>query len=161
MTSTPSARVAFITPEATLSHWQAHRRLTRRTISAFPDDKLFSFTVGGMRSFGELALEMLGMAVPTIKGMLTGEWSGFSMPTQNTKEDLLRAWDASTAEIDTIWPQIPAERFHETLTAFGQYTMVGHDLVLYVVDNEIHHRGQGFVYLRALGVEPPPFYDRS
>ena len=26
---------------------------------------------------------------------------------------------------------------------------------LYVIDNEIHHRGQGYVYLRALGIEPP------
>jgi hypothetical protein len=30
----------------------------------------------------------------------------------------------------------------------------------YWIDNEIHHRGQGYVYLRALGVEPPPFYER-
>jgi uncharacterized damage-inducible protein DinB len=26
--------------------------------------------------------------------------------------------------------------------------------------NEIHHRGQGYVYLRTLGIEPPPFYER-
>jgi uncharacterized damage-inducible protein DinB len=32
--------------------------------------------------------------------------------------------------------------------------------ILYVVDNEIHHRGQGYVYLCALGVEPPPFWER-
>ncbi|WP_245808378.1 DinB family protein [Deinococcus hopiensis] len=32
--------------------------------------------------------------------------------------------------------------------------------VLYGIDNEIHHRGQGDVYLRALGVEPPAFYSR-
>jgi uncharacterized damage-inducible protein DinB len=25
----------------------------------------------------------------------------------------------------------------------------------------VHHRGQGYVYLRALGIEPPPFYDRA
>jgi uncharacterized damage-inducible protein DinB len=29
------------------------------------------------------------------------------------------------------------------------------------IDNEIHHRGQGYVYLRALGIEPPGFYDRE
>jgi uncharacterized damage-inducible protein DinB len=32
------------------------------------------------------------------------------------------------------------ERFAETLTAFGQYPSVVHDLLLYVIDNEIHHR---------------------
>jgi uncharacterized damage-inducible protein DinB len=62
--------------------------------------------------------------------------------------------------LNTLWPQIPPQRFRETLTAFGQYTGVLHDLILYVIDNEIHHRGQGYVYLRALGIEPPPFFDR-
>ena len=35
----------FITPDALLAHWQGHRRLTRRVIDAFPDDKLFTFSV--------------------------------------------------------------------------------------------------------------------
>jgi uncharacterized damage-inducible protein DinB len=34
-------------------------------------------------------------------------------------------------------------------------------LLLYVVDNEIHHCGQGYVYLRSLGIAPPPFYERD
>lgn len=32
--------------------------------------------------------------------------------------------------------------------------------LLYMIDNEVHHRAQGFVYLRALGIEPPAFYER-
>lgn len=161
MSTSASSAPAFITPDATLHHWQGHRRLSRRTIVAFPDDQLFSYSVGGMRTFGDLALEMVGMSVPTVRGMATGEWSGFSMPAAKTKTDLLQAWDASTTEIDAWWPKLSAERFHETMTAFGQYTMIGHDLLLYVIDNEIHHRGQGTVYLRALGIAPPAFYDRS
>ncbi|NIP97073.1 MAG: damage-inducible protein DinB, partial [Gemmatimonadetes bacterium] len=52
------------------------------------------------------------------------------------------------------------ERFGETVTSFGQYTGPAHWQVLYVVDNEIHHRGQGYVYLRSLGIEPPAFWER-
>jgi uncharacterized damage-inducible protein DinB len=74
---------------------------------------------------------------------------------------VLRLWDESTEQLAVLWPQIPPQRFQETLTAFGQYTDVLHELILYVIDNEIHHRGQGYVYLRALGIAPPPFYDRS
>ena len=74
---------------------------------------------------------------------------------------MLRLWDTATKEINELWPQIPAARFQETITAFGMFTGVTSDLLLYVIDNEIHHRGQGYVYLRSLGVEPPPFYDRS
>ena len=42
---------AFISPADLLHHWQGHRRLTRRVIEAFPEDKLFSFSVGGMPPF--------------------------------------------------------------------------------------------------------------
>ena len=48
----------------------------------------------------------------------------------------------------------------ESDLAFGQWQMPIHGLLLYIIDNEIHHRGQGYVYLRALGIEPPPFYER-
>ena len=151
----------FITPDALLAHWQAHRRLTRRVIDAFPDDKLFSFSVGGMRPFGALALEMLTMGVPMVRGAISGDWSASASRDPRPKQDLLRLWDESTEQLNVLWPQIPPERFAETVTAFGQYTGVLHDLLLYVIDNEIHHRGQGYVYLRALGIEAPPFYDRS
>lgn len=59
----------FITPDALLAHWQGHRRVTRRVVEAFPDDKLFSFSVGGMRPFGTLAMEMITMSVPMIRGL--------------------------------------------------------------------------------------------
>jgi uncharacterized damage-inducible protein DinB len=151
----------FITPDALLTHWQGHRRLTRRVIDAFPDDKLFSFSVGGMRPFGALAMEMVTMAVPMVRGAVSGDWSSPSSRDARPKQEMLRLWDESTEQLNTLWRQIPSQRFQETLTAFGQYTGVLHDLILYVIDNEIHHRGQGYVYLRALGIEPPAFYDRS
>lgn len=152
---------SFITPDALLAHWQGHRRLTRRVIDAFPEDQLFTFSIGGMRPFGKLALEILGMGVPTLQGIVTGQWSWARTAESQPKAELLDRWDAATEHINGLWPQIPAERFYETMTAFGQFTGVVHDLLLYVIDNEIHHRGQGYVYLRALNVEPPPFYDRK
>lgn len=151
---------SFISPEAFLAHWQGHRRLTRRVIEAFPEDELFAFSVGSMRPFGALALEIIGMGGPMLRGVVTGEWDYSGGPGPSTRDEVLRLWDERTQEIDALWAQIPPERFHETLTAFGQYTAPVHDLLLYVVDNEIHHRGQAYVYLRALGIDPPSFPDR-
>jgi uncharacterized damage-inducible protein DinB len=157
----PSAAPAlFISPEALLEHWQGHRRLTRRVIEAFPDDQLFTFSVGGMRPFGALAMEMLSMAVPMVRGVLAGEWETSWDRDPKPRADILREWDAATDELNRMWAQIPAARWQEQMTAFGQYPGVAHDLLLYVVDNEIHHRGQGYVYLRALGIEPPAFWER-
>jgi uncharacterized damage-inducible protein DinB len=151
----------FITPDALLAHWQGHRRLTRRVMDAFPEDQLFTFSVGGMRPFGALALEMLTMAVPMIRGAVSGDWTMPRSGDAQAKADILRRWDESTEELNTLWAKLPPQRFAETITAFGQYTGTLHDLILYVIDNEIHHRGQGYVYLRALGIEPPPFYERN
>ena len=157
----PAASAAmFISTDALLEHWRGHRRLTRRVIEAFPDDHLFTFSIGGMRTFGELANELLSMAAPMAHGMATLEWGGYSPGKANTKKDILRGWDESTARIDDIWPQIPVDRFQKTITSFGTYTGTGHWQILYIIDNEIHHRAQGYVYLRALGITPPAFYER-
>ena len=156
-----AAHAVALTPEQMLTHWQGHRRLTRRVIEAFPEDRLFSYALGGMRPFGALALEMLGMAAPMLQGFVTEEWDGYRDGKAGTRAELLRRWDEDTDTIDRLWAQLPAEFFQETKTAFGQYTGPVYDLVLYVIDNEIHHRGQGYVYLRALGIEPPPFWERG
>jgi uncharacterized damage-inducible protein DinB len=161
MSADPVMSPLVITPEALLEHWQGHRRLTRHLIEAFPEDQLFRFSVGGMRTFGELALEMLGMAAPMVRGLVTGEWDAYSATEAGSREEVLRLWDESTEQLDALWARIPPERFQETITAFGQYEGRVYDLLLYVIDNEIHHRGQGYVYLRALGVEPPPFWVRD
>jgi uncharacterized damage-inducible protein DinB len=151
----------FISPDALLAQWQGHRRLTRRVIDAFPEDKLFTFSLGGMRTFGQLALEILSMGVPMLRGFVTDEWKTSMDRSARPKAEILRLWDEATPELDSLWRRIPPQRFAERVNAFGQYTDTMYALVLYVVDNEIHHRGQGYVYLRALGIAPPPFYDRQ
>lgn len=151
----------FITPQALLDHWQGHRRLSRRVIDAFPEDKLFSFSLGAMRPFGAMALEMLAIALPMVRGIADDKWDTSFNRDERPKAEILRLWDESTEQMNASWPTIPPARFQETMKAFGQYEGKVHDLVLYAIDNEIHHRGQGYVYLRALGIEPPPFYERA
>ena len=155
------SKATVLTPAELLTHWQGHRALTRKVLQAFPDDKLFSYSLGGMRSFGQLGNEFLGMALPTVRGITTGEWDKFEFARPTTKQELLAEWDKQTAALNSEFPAIPAERFSESMKAFGQWEMLGFQLLLYVIENEVHHRGQGYVYLRSLGIEPPAFYDRG
>lgn len=153
-----------ITSEQLLEQWQGHRRLTRKVIEAFPEDKLFSYSIGGMRPFAELAEEMIAMAGPGVKGVATGKWEyeGYRpKDSLTTKEDLLKRWDDVTEQINSLWPTIPPHRLQEIDNAFGQYEGPVYWHVLYFIDNEIHHRGQGYVYLRSLGIQPPAFWDRG
>jgi len=160
--TTAAAEAGILNSSDVLKQWQGHRRLTRRVIDAFPEDKLFSFSVGGMRPFSELAWEFIRMAVPIAEGVATGKWQEFDMSKASvtTKSDLLRVWDEQTKRLDEVFPQIPQHRFTEVDKAFDQWEGRGIDTIQYAIDNEIHHRGQGYVYLRALGIEPPPFWER-
>jgi uncharacterized damage-inducible protein DinB len=159
--ATEATPVNVLTADALLSNWQGHRRLTRRTIEAFPEDKLFQFSVGGMRPFAEMAWEFIRMAVPIVDGVSTGKWEEFKVDKPTTKSELLRLWDEQTTELNKKFPNIPPHRFREVDKAFGMWEAPGLVTIQYAIDNEIHHRGQGYVYLRALGIEPPPFWERD
>jgi uncharacterized damage-inducible protein DinB len=161
----------IITPEQMLNHWQGHRNLTRRVIDAFPEDKLFTYSIGGMRPFADMARELTGIAGMGVHGLAYGEWNkpeGLAywndtsdLAKVNTKEKLLEIWDNTTDEINRTWPEIPEGRFQEEEVAFGQYDGTNISHLLYFIDNEIHHRGQGYVYLRSLDIEPPYFWERG
>ena len=166
-TTTTTTNTPVITSQQFLKNWQAHRGLSRRVLAAFPEKELFDFSIGGMRPYNVLASEMIGLASAGINGAVTGKWATtpqldyFNPNTAlKTKAELLEAWDEVTEQIDTLWSQISAERFFETEAAFGQYPNTIINTLQYLFDNEIHHRGQGYVYLRALGIEPPAFWDR-
>lgn len=159
--ATETTPMNMLTAETLLNNWQGHRRLTRKTIEAFPEDKLFQFSVGGMRPFAEMAWEFIRMAVPIVEGVSTGKWEEYKTAKPSSKSELLRLWDEQTAELNEKFPKIPPHRFDEVDKAFGQWEMPGLATIQYAIDNEIHHRGQGYVYLRALGIEPPPFWERD
>jgi uncharacterized damage-inducible protein DinB len=158
--STSAAPV--VTADQLRRHWQAHRRLSRRMIEAFPEDALFNFSLGGMRPYAELAVEMLAMAGPVVRGVASGNWGTYTKPDMPaTRAELLRLWDTATAEIDQTWATLSPDRFQVVDSAFGQWEGPGYQTIWYALDNEIHHRGQGYVYLRALGIEPPAFWERG
>ena len=153
---------AVITSEELLNHWQGHRRLTRRVIEAFPDNEFFTFSIGGMRPFSALISELLAIAVPGLRQIAENSTETLNehLETATSKENVLKLWDAATADIDRHWKLIPEQRFHDTILTFGQYEGTVWSSIFYFIDNEIHHRGQATVYLRALGIEPPYFWER-
>ena len=155
------AEVSVQTARGILENWQGHRRLTRRVIEAFPEQELFAYSSGGMRPFSEMAWEFIRMAVPIVDGVSTGKWREFKGTKPTSKAELLGLWDAQTRELDQKFGEIPPHRFSEVDKAFGQWEGPGLATIQYAIDNEIHHRGQGYVYLRELGIEPPHFWERG
>lgn len=157
-----TSTVNVMSSQMLLAHWLGHRNVTRNVIEAFPEKEFFHHTVGGMRPFAEMVAEMLHMAVPIVQGAATRIWPTLDEKLNgSTKEEILKEWDESTEQIIALWPQISEERFAEVDVAFGMYEGPVRDTIMYGIDNEIHHRGQGYVYLRTLGIQPPFFWERG
>ena len=152
-----------ITAAELLEHWQGHRRLTRKVIEAFPEKELFSYAIGGMRTFAMLSQELLAIAAPGIRQIAVGKSEGLNEQNDkaNSKAELLALWDEATEQLNKYWVEIPTSKFHDTILAFGQYEGTIWSTIFYYIENEVHHRAQGYVYLRSLGIQPPFFYDRQ
>lgn len=162
MTTTAIATQQFISSTQLLEHWQGHRNLTRRVIDAFPEKELFEFSIGGMRPFAKLAVELISIAGSGLKGIVDHQEEKFSEEAfqPKTKEEILAKWDSETEVINHYFNLISEERFQEMFNLFGQYEFPVYQNILYFIDNEVHHRGQGYTYLRALGIDPPFFWER-
>src|SRR3546814_17064898 len=99
-----SATDVTLTPADILKHWQGHRTLTRRVIEAIPEEALFTHSIGGMRPFAELAMELNRMAAPGAPGVVTGEWNELDVfakeqgmyASPKTKEGILKLWEWAT-----------------------------------------------------------------
>lgn len=153
---------AIISPDELLAHWQGHRNLTRRAIEAFPEKEFFEFSISGMRTFAELSMELIGIGAPALKEIVSKQPRELQEDFDhgNSKAKILELWDANTLKINEYWAQISPERFRETVLLFGKYEDTVIASVFYFIDNEIHHRGQAYVYLRSLGITPPFFWER-
>lgn len=152
-----------ISPAQLLESWQGHRRLTRKVIEAFPEKEFFEFSIGGMRSFSDMVMELIGIAEPGLREIVTGKTAELKeeMDHKNQKAKLLELWDESTEKINVLWEKMDGIDYQKNIMSFGQFPGTVQSALFYFIENEIHHRGQGYVYLRSLGVEPPLFYDRD
>ncbi|RZK50419.1 MAG: damage-inducible protein DinB [Pedobacter sp.] len=154
--------VPIISKAELLNHWQGHRALTRRVIELFPESEFFTFSIGGMRTFSQLVAELIAIGAPAMKGIINRAVEPFHEESKSftTKSQFLAQWDLDTVEINKYWELLKEEEFNETFNLFGEYEFPIIQNILYFIDNEVHHRGQGYVYLRALNIEPPFFWER-
>jgi uncharacterized damage-inducible protein DinB len=152
-----------LTPAQLQEMFEGNRRLTIRTVEAFSEQDLFGYKPAeALRPFADMVKELLGMELAYVRGTATGEWAYTSAyPEVNTKQGLLDACKAVAAQASEWWPKITAERLlnveEDGLFGGPQSNL---NRLIYCLENEIHHRGQGFIYLRMLGTEPPAFYER-
>ena len=150
----------LLTPEALLTNLKDVRALTRKVIEAFPEKDLFEFSVANLRPFSAMVEEFLMITnyifTETLHEKHTPFYTEGQFPT--TKAEVLALWDRATEILDREWKEVGD--YTQSLTIY-QMTFSFAQWILYFIENESHHRGQGYTYLRALGIEPPFFWARE
>ena len=150
----------LLTPEALLTNLKDVRALTRNVIEAFPEKELFEFSVANLRPFSQMVEEFLMITnyifTETLHEKHTPFYTEGQFPT--TKAEVLALWDRATEIIDREWKEVgdytQSLNIYQINFSFSQW-------ILYAIEKESHHRGQGYTYLRALGIEPPFFWARQ
>lgn len=155
----------LLTPPRLLESLEGNRRLTLRTIESFPAEALFAYTpTEPLRPFAEMVKEILGLETALVRGVATAQWvfEPEAFTAVKSKQELLVACEAVRRQTLGYWPQVTAERLAavEPDPFFGGGEQRLFDRLFYALENEIHHRAQGYTYLRLLGIEPPPFWER-
>lgn len=152
-----------LTKNQFIETWEGNRRLTVRTIEAFPEKDLFSYSpIEPLRPFAKMVSEILNIEDVYLRGIARGKWEwkdAFGHLTN--KAGMLQTCEKLTGKALELWQEITEERLDtvEKDPFFGGEQR-HFSRLQYALENEIHHRGQGFVYLRMLGIEPPAFYER-
>lgn len=158
------AMADLLTPSRLLESLEGNRRLTVRVIEAFGERDLFDYApAGGLRPFADMVREIIGLEGAYVRGTATGEWIFPNAYEEvNTKAGLLAACAAVRDQTRAVWPRVTVEHLlWEGVDGFFDPTPVSNlHRLEYALENEIHHRGQAYIYLRMLGIEPPPFYER-
>ena len=149
-----------ITAEILLQNYQDAHWLTRQVIEVFPEKELFSFSIGGMRPFSEMIKEFIGIwdyiLAEALKEQHISLFEQDNFPT--TKGELLALRDQVLISLLSECKMI--QNYGQEISPYQMKFSIA-QWILYIIENETHHRGQAYVYLRALGIQPPFFWKRG
>jgi len=146
--------------------WEEMRHvtgITLRAIDAVPSDKIDVRPIRDMRTPKELVCHM----ADTMRSCAIGATTGKVVTDENAEKgfgitsraDLVRtmedAWKAADAAVQSL-TEAQATAAVETPWNFSPPAWV---IIQIIFDEHLHHRGQLYAFLRALGVEPPFMWD--
>ncbi|HBZ00009.1 MAG TPA: hypothetical protein DEO84_01685 [candidate division Zixibacteria bacterium] len=141
---------------AIIKYWDNVRRLTLDVLERFPDDKLSYRPIPTVRTVAEQFEHILAEEIFVRNGLMLKLWENVPSPNEACTDkgvlaEMLRREHETTSRVLRMLPPDTFGVFHET--PYGQMTT---EAVIYLtIDEEIHHRGNLYVYLRLLNIVPP------
>jgi len=151
------------TLHATWDHLRQLNGITMRCVEALPEDRLESHPIPNMRTPRELVTHMYRVLKTSAEGVVSGAMANpedpAGEPRIGSKQDLidfcLKCWnEADHAVRSTTDAQLAA-----TVGTPWNKSFPGHVCYSLIRDEMLHHRGQLYAYLRAMGLGVPSMWD--
>jgi uncharacterized damage-inducible protein DinB len=139
-----------------LRYWQNVRRLTLRLLDEFPADSFDFRPAPEIMTVSQLFRHIIQVEIYIREGFLTDEWKTPPDMSHNFFEkDMIRdKLKIENRKTISLLSELPDGKFMKVRpTPYGEIS--GEILIQVAIDEEIHHRGNLYTYLRCLGKIPP------
>jgi uncharacterized damage-inducible protein DinB len=139
-----------------LRYWHNVRQLTVKLIDEFPADSFDFRPAPEIMTVYQLFKHIIQVEIYIREGFLTGNWEvkdtvGSNMFVKELLKERLISENQKTIRLLSELPEGKFLKIRET--PLGNVS--GEILLLVAIDEEIHHRGNLYTYLRCLGKVPP------
>jgi uncharacterized damage-inducible protein DinB len=146
--------------------WEEMRHvtgITLRAIDALPSDKIDAHPIPNMRTPKELVCHMAdtmrSCAVGATKGSVVCDENAEKGIGIESRSDLVRTMEDAWKTADAAIRSLTDAQATATVQTPWNFSPPAWLIVQIIFDEHLHHRGQLYAYLRALGVEPPFMWD--
>jgi len=153
-------RTAFL---ASWDHLRILHGITARLVDLIPADKLDSNPIPNMRSPKELVFHAYGQILRDVaKGLVAGEvkqTEDAAIAAIKTRSDLAGFVKDCWNEADRAAKAVTDAHLAASVKTPWGFDMPGKMAWTVINDEYLHHRGQLYAYLRALGQDVPMMWD--
>jgi uncharacterized damage-inducible protein DinB len=130
------------------------QRGTRRLIELVPRDKLDWAPGIGMMTLRELVHHLSVIGAAGMRGIVYESWERPPRDPEATIDGALERFKRSTAEVLSLFDGVSdAELARREVTSPWGATMTVARAMTALIEHDVHHRTQLFIYLKQLGLE--------
>ncbi len=150
----------IVSAAAFSEYWQRVHQRTRAMVATIPPDRLDWRPVVGELSCADIARHIASARRMNIVSATlgSGPYPGHDERFGATLDNLLHYLDATNAEISNRLAGLRDEDLAAPRLSNQSGPYPAWNILLAMIEHEVHHRSQLAVYLTLMGIQPPPLY---
>ena len=144
--------------DSLLQQWLRHRTVLHELLEAIGNEHTHYKPWKEAFSLGSLAIHIGTSSCMFVEAVKEGAFPQMGEPPSfETMEDVRRLVDEYTDKTKADFESLTERHLDQTIS-WGPYRATGEHWLNTMLDHEIHHKGQLFVYARMVGVDKLPFF---